>query len=68
MSEIRKFFMWLLFNEKCTCDMHTNRDEAARCYICSPHFRLISEIRRRVERALEYEESMINRYKVRKIK
>jgi hypothetical protein len=36
--------MWFLFNDRCDCHIindNDNEDEAAGCYICSPHFRMI---------------------------
>jgi len=41
MKKIRKFWMYVLFGEICDCDKHNGEGEAAGCYICSKHFRLI---------------------------
>jgi hypothetical protein len=48
MQQIRLFFMWLLFSEKCTCKKGLKENEDAGCYLCSRHFRLLPEIQYRI--------------------
>lgn len=49
MRAIRKFLMWIVFDETCTCHIVSrNSDDDAMCYICSPHFRFIPYLLRRL--------------------
>lgn len=52
MQQIRLFFMWILFFEKCICKKGLKVNEDAGCYLCSRNFRLLHEIKYRLIRLL----------------
>ena len=55
MRTIRKFLMWLFFNETCTCDRVSDENTDAGCYICSPHFRFLPHLFNFLNRVLDEE-------------